>query len=128
MDVREEYQRILQERRDLMEGGGQAGSSDQRTHPRFKVEPKDLAISNIAEFEMVDMSASGIAIRSNAPMKPGELLHVSLGSAVSVDTEVVACRMESAPDEYTDGEFRIQCRFVEDLRGMELLVKTIQKN
>jgi hypothetical protein len=111
-----------------MEGGGQQGTSDQRIHPRFKVEPKDLAISNIAEFELVDMSASGIAIRSNAPMKPGELLHVSLGSAIAVDTEVIACKMEVAPDEYTDGEFRIQCRFVEDLRGMELLVKTIQKN
>lgn len=128
MDVLAEYERVLQEQQDrLLAWQGSIGM-EQRAHPRVKVESSDLWISTVPVFDLVDMSASGLAIRSNQPLKMGELIRISLGNTVSVEAEVVGCRMDMPPDEFTDGEFRIQCRFLEDLRGMEIFVRAIRAN
>ena len=128
MNVREEYERLLEEHQEEIASSSQLGGTDQRHHPRFKVTNADLWLSTVPEFAVADMSASGIAVLSNHPVEAGTLLNLSLGKSLSVDTEVVACTMEYAPDEFTDGQFRIQCRFLEDLKGMELLVTALQTN
>lgn len=128
MNVREEYQRVLEEHQQELAAAGQLGGTDQRGHPRFKVDNADLWLSTVPEFAVADLSASGIAVISNHPVEAGTLLNLSLGKSLSVNTEVVACTMEYAPDEYTDGQFRIQCRFLEDLKGMELLVTVLRTN
>jgi hypothetical protein len=128
MDVLAEYERVLQEQRERFMASQSLMGMEQRSHPRLKVESKDLWISTVPVFDLVDMSASGLAIRSNQPLKVGELIRISLGNTVSVEAEVVGCHMDMPPDEYTDGEFRIQCRFLEDLRGMEIFIRAIRAN
>ena len=128
MNVREEYQRVLDDHSEEIAASGQSAENDQRQHPRFKVDNADLWLSTVPEFAVADLSASGIAVLSNHPVEAGTLLNLSLGKSLSVNTEVVACIMEYAPDEYTDGQFRIQCRFLEDLKGMELLVTVLKTN
>ena len=128
MNVKEEYQRVLEDHQDEIVASGRLGGTDQRQHPRFKVVSDDLWLSTVPEFAVADLSASGIAVLSNHPVKAGTLLNLSLGTSLSLDTEVVACTMEFSPDEFTDGQFRIQCRFLEDLKGMELLVTVLQSN
>ncbi|MEE8436608.1 MAG: PilZ domain-containing protein [bacterium] len=128
MNVREAYERVLEEHQGEIAGSGQLAGSEQRQHPRFKVDSPDLWLSTVPEFAVADLSASGIAVISNHPVEAGTLLNLSLGKSLSLDTEVVACTMEYAPDEYTDGQFRIQCRFLEDVKGMELLVTVLQTN
>ena len=128
MDIREAYQRVLEEHQEKMAASGRLPGAEQRQYPRFKVNSPDLWISTVPEFVVSDMSASGIAVLSNHPVEPGALLNLSLGKSLSVDTEVVACVMEYPPDEFTDGQFRIQCNFLEELKGMELLVKVLQAN
>lgn len=128
MNLKEEYQKIVEE-----QGGGTVakslvGGTDNRVHPRFKVKTEDLWISNVPEFAISDMSASGMAVISNHPLETGTLLKVSLGKSITLETEVVGCVMEYPPDEYTDGQFRIQCRFLEDLKGMELMVQLLRTN
>ena len=125
--IEEEYQKIL-EQKGVVSAAGDGPGSERRVHPRLTVESPDLWISTVPEFELLDMSATGMAIRSNHPMKVDEMFHVSLGQNLSVDTIVVGCQMVHSADEYTDGEFRIQARFVENLKGMELLVKAIRGN
>lgn len=128
MNIREEYDRVLEEFQDEIAASGLPAGRDQRQYPRFKVSTSDLWLSTVPEFAVADMSASGIAVISNHPVDVGTLLNLSLGKSLSVNTEVVACTMEYAPDEYTDGQFRIQCRFLEDLKGMELLVTVLKTN
>ena len=128
MNVREEYQRVLDDHSEEIAASGQSAENDQRQDPRFKVDNADLWLSTVPEFAVADLSASGIAVLSNHPVEAGTLLNLSLGKSLSVNTEVVACIMEYAPDEYTDGQFRIQCRFLEDLKGMELLVTVLKTN
>lgn len=128
MNVREEYDRVLEKHQEEIAASGRLTGNEQRQHPRFKVDNANLWISTVPEFAVADLSASGIAVLSNHPVEPGTLLNLSLGKSLSVNTEVVACTMEYAPDEYTDGQFRIQCRFLENLKGMELLVTVLQTN
>lgn len=128
ISIREEYEKALLENRDKILNLESFTGKEKRAHPRVWVSTEDLWISTIPEFSLVDLSASGISIRSNHPLKPGEMIHVSLGESFSVDTEVVNCVMEIPPDEYIDGQFRIQCRFLEDLPGMELFVRMIRSN
>ena len=128
MNVREEYARVLEEHQEEITASGQLEGTDHRLHPRFKVDTADLWLSTVPEFAVADLSASGIAVLSNHPMEAGTLLNLSLGKSRSVNAEVVDCIMEYPPDEYTDGQFRIQCRFLEDLKGMELLVTVLRTN
>ena len=128
MDIRKAYERVLEEHQQEMVSSSIFSGAEQRQYPRFKIDSPDLWISTVPEFAVADMSASGIAVISNHPVEAGTLLNLSLGKSLSVNTEVVACTMEYAPDEYTDGQFRIQCRFLEDLKGMELLVTVLQTN
>ena len=125
MDMFAEYRKILDEyKKDT--GPPSGGLMEQRSHPRLKIQSDDLWINTVPEFALENMSATGMAIRSSSPLEQGELIHISLGTSFSVDAEVVTSRMLAAPDEFTDGEFLIQCRFLEDMKGMDLLVKTVR--
>ena len=128
MDILKTYEKVLEDHKEEMVTSSRLPDAEQRQHPRFKVDSPDLWISTVPEFVVADLSASGIAMLSNHPVDVGTLLNMSLGKKLSVDTEVVACTMEYPPDEYTDGQFRIQCHFLEELKGMELLVKVLQTN
>ncbi len=123
VDLHQEYARILEESRrrgDLIE---EKGGQDRRTHPRLAVKAADLWISSVPEYSMVDLSISGLAIMSNYPLQPGEVLTMTLGSALSMEAEVVNCQLVESPTDYSDAVFRIQCKFREELKGMELVVK-----
>ncbi len=128
MDIREEYQQVLQDHQKEIVSSGRLPGREQRLFPRFKVNSTDLWISSVPEFAVANLSVSGIAVLSNHPVEVGQMLNISLGKSLSVDTEVIACTMEFPPDEFTDGQFRIQCNFLEELKGMELLVTVLQSN
>lgn len=125
-EIQEEYLKIIGEHQsEILASIGDAGT-EKREHPRLKVKSNDLWIDTVPEFQLVDLSASGMSIHSNYPLKRGEVIHVSLGTVISAEAEVVLSQMEQSPDEYTDGVFRIRLRFIEDLAGMTLLVKTVR--
>lgn len=122
-DLRAAYERVLREHsQDITQ---ETAAREQRSHPRLHVQSDDLWISAVPQFAMLDMSATGMAVESNHPLRVGERVQISLGQTLSLQARVVACTMVEAPDEYTDGTFRLQCQFLEDLRGMELLVRVV---
>lgn len=122
-NLQDEYARIVEESRQRGEVLSDESAKDRRTHPRLAVKSADLWISSVPEFSMVDMSASGVALMANYPLQPGEVVTLSLGSALTLEAEVVNCQLVESPTDYTDAVFRIQCRFAEEVRGMELLVE-----
>jgi len=127
-DFWKEYHKIVQEHRERMQMGEMEQEQEKRVYPRLQVDPKSLWSESLPEAEVDNISATGVAIRANQPREIGELILVSLGNTLSVEAEVVGCRMTKPPDEYVDGEFMIQCRFLEDLKAIELVVKSIRKN
>jgi hypothetical protein len=125
-ELHEEYARILEESRRRGDLVAQSGASERRTHPRLSVKAADLWISSVPEFSVVDLSASGVALMANYPLKPGEVVTMSLGSAISIEAEVVHCQLVESPTDYSDAVFRIQCRFPEEVKGMQLVVQVKQ--
>ena len=121
------YHQILQERKTEIIATGGLGAN-QRVNPRFRVKTDDLWISSVPDFTLLDMSITGLAIRSNYPLEVDQVIEVSLGSSLSATAIVVDCKLVGSADEWTDAEFRISCRYAEDLRGKELLVKAIHPN
>ena len=119
------YQHILQHHQNSQ---GKSPGENHRTHPRFRVKSDDLWIASVPDFTLLDMSASGMAIRSNYPLDKGQLIEVSLGDEIRTTATVVDCQLVSSADEWTDADFRISCHYTEDLRGKEILVKSIQSD
>ena len=118
-----QYEKILEQSRLAGEIIGEPDGRERRTHPRMKAKSEDLRISSIPEFSIIDMSLSGMAVLSNHPLGEGEMIEINLGDTLKADAVVVGCRMEESTSEFLDSHFRIQCKFNEDYKGMELLVK-----
>ena len=126
-EIQEEYARIVEESRRRGDVMSEGPGSERRTHPRLAVKSADLWISSVPEFSMVDLSASGVALMSNYPLKPGEIVTMSLGTVLSLEAEVLHCQLGESPTDYSDAVFRIQCRFAQETEGMELVVKIKQR-
>ena len=119
------YHQIVQEHQsDLMAYNGMSGN--QRVNPRFRIKTDDLWISSVPEFNLLDISISGLAISANYPLDKGLMIEISIGSGLRATATVVDCKLISSADEWTDAEFRISCRYTEDLLGKEILVKTLK--
>lgn len=123
LSISDEYNRILEESRKRGEVLTAASDADRRIHPRLAVQSADLWISSVPEFRMIDMSASGLALMANYPLQPGELVNISLGRTLSIEAEVVRCKLVESPTQYDHALFRINCKFAEEARGMELLIQ-----
>ncbi|HKI97566.1 MAG TPA: PilZ domain-containing protein [bacterium] len=123
LDVQREYAALLANLRgyDRLAGTGEA--AERRECPRFHVQTDDLWINEVPEFAVLDMSATGIAISSTYPLHSGDRVDVGLGSDVEAQAEVVGCRLVDSPTLYYPAEFRINCRFTDRQRGMEVLVR-----
>lgn len=126
-DLHTEYARILEESRKRGDVVSDKSAAERRTHPRLAVKAADIWISSVPEFSMVDLSASGVALMSNYPLKPGEIITVSLGHALAIEAEVVHCQLVESPTDYSDAVFRIQCRFAKENEGMELVVRVKER-
>ena len=121
-ELENQYAEILELSRRKGEIPGSTGASDKRRHPRITVDTGELLISTVPEISTLDMSLSGMAFLSNHPLAEGETIHIDLGDMLSVDAQILTCRLEEAPTEFLDAQFRINCEFVHDSRAMELLV------
>ena len=120
-ELERQYEKILvssRKRGDI----STAAQNDKRRHPRLSVDASDMFISSVPEFSVLDMSLSGMAFLSNHPLREGEIIHIALGSMLSVDAQILTCRLEEAPSEFLDAQFRINCQFLQDAQGRELLV------
>jgi len=123
VNLQDEYARILEESRrrgDLVDAQGE---QDRRIHPRLAVKAADIWISSVPEYSLVDLSVSGLALMANYPLQPGEVITMTMGTTLSLEAEVVNCTLVESPTDYSDAVFRIQCRFREELQGMELVVR-----
>ena len=118
LEIQEAYQRVLENYQEEITFSDSMAGPEKRQFPRFKVKTSNLWISSLPEFSVADLSANGIALLSNHPVEAGKLLTLSEGKMLSVESKVVACTLEMD----ASGQFRIRCLFLEELKGMELLV------
>jgi PilZ domain len=127
LEVQREYAALLS--REPAYGALPAGGAEleRRQCPRFHVCTSDLWINQVPEFAVLDLSATGIAISSTYPLERGTCIEVTLCDGITVQAEVIGCRLVDSPTQYYPADFRIQCRFSEPRQGMELLVRAKQR-
>ncbi len=122
-DVFKAYAQVLvesRERGDLLES---EIPHDRRIFPRMRIRTDDLWLNTGPEYVVRDISASGIAFSSNFPLQRGARFTVAVGTDIHISAQVIDCKLVTSPDQYTEAEFNVHCRFSDAEAGMELLVR-----
>lgn len=99
---------------------------ERRAFPRLKITSSDIWIDSVAQFSLVDMSPSGVALNCNHPVKVGKVLRFSLGPLSGAGARVLACELEESPTEHLDAQYRVTCRFLRADEAMNLIVMAQQ--
>ncbi len=125
--VEEEY-RLFMEQIGESEGFDvEAGEVQNRKHPRLKTQSGTCFAYINSKFNLIDISASGLAFSSNRPHQIGERIKMDFEKSMEIEAEVVYCRqVEPEPDSIED-IFKVHCKFNEENQGMEVLMMLNEK-
>lgn len=121
-----EFAKVLEQSRKRGEVTEFSGKNERRKFPRLKISSKDLWVDSTMQFEVVDMSPSGVALNANYPARQGEVLRFALGPIRGADAKVVCCELVESPTEFLDAYYRVHCQFLNIKEGMKLVVKAKQ--
>ncbi len=94
---------------------------ERRGSPRFNVADDGDSIRTIPVFLVVDISASGVGLSADYPVRPGELVRVLIKDGISADALVVSCRLGNSANRHLLPEFRLGCKFMAQREGHRLL-------
>ena len=121
-----EFAQVLEQSRRRGEVTELSAGNERRKYPRLKIISDDLWIDSMAQFVVVDMSPSGVALNCNYPLQLGDVLRIALGPLQGADAKVIGCDLIDSPTEYLDAQYRVHCVFLNIKAGMKLVVKTKQ--
>ena len=96
---------------------------ERRRHPRIEVKPGDLPVLLDPWVFAIDVSISGMAFYSEEEVEAGKVINITLGHMMYAEAEVVNCILEEPASPYHPARYRLNCRFLDENQGMELLVK-----
>ena len=95
--------------------------TERRGSPRFNVSGEGDSIRTIPAFLIVDISASGVGLSADYPVRPGDLVRVSIKDGFSADALVVSCRLGDSANRHLLPEFRLGCKYMAQREGLRLL-------
>ena len=121
-DLSNEYAQIVLESRRRGEVSELPPEKERREFPRLMIGASDLWIDSVAQFTVVDISPSGVALVCNHPLEPGKVLKFAIERDKEVEAEVVACELDESPTEHLDAQYRVHCKFRNKKMGMDLVV------
>ena len=97
---------------------------ERRQHPRFRVHTRDLWVNDVPEFQVRDVSASGIGLEADFPLQQGDRLKVCLRDDIHAQAVVLGCELMDSGSQYWAPLFQINCRFEDEHQGKALVVMT----
>jgi hypothetical protein len=121
-NLEQEYQLILSEGLAKGEIRIRTGAPEQREAPRFEIQQGRIAVRVEPIFQLVDISATGIAFLSDLPFQTGQVLQLILKDTVAFQARVVCCPLVETDIDYMEMRYRVQCRFGDSANGKQLLV------
>lgn len=121
-NLEREYQQLVE--KGLAKGAIsiRSGAPDQRQSPRIRLQEGRISVRLEPEFDVVDISAGGMAFLSEVPFDEGEMLHIILKDTVAFQGSVVGCRVIETDPNLMELRYRVQCRFYSVTSGKQLLV------
>lgn len=120
----------------LVEGGLASGEltvrvdgPELRRAPRFRFQHGRIAVRVEPEFNLVDLSATGLAFLSDLSFAPETALQVIVKGTVAVQARVVTSTLVETDADLLEMRYRVQCRFDDTASGkhLVLLMKEIDR-
>ena len=127
-DIEQEYETLLEVGIENGEIDQKAGGGEKRKFPRFPLQDTDLVVTVRPKIAVINASISGIAIRSSQPFQIGEVIDISIERSYSVQAEVVHCEMVEPEEALLDAYYRVNCEFLDQDLGLNLLLAMKRKN
>lgn len=92
--------------------GGSLAKPERRHHPRLI--PHDLwtTVALPAALTVIEWRGDKLALRSEAPLRPGQHLTLEAGPERRRAAEVTACRLEESDPALLEMRYRIDCRLL----------------
>ncbi len=120
----DEYERLLQklnpdEHIDL-------AIKTKRKEPRFETGRIHVNLRNVYEFDTIDISAQGIAIRSDVSFKIGARLNLTIGNIISIEVVVVDRNIFESDADFMEYNYRLGCKYIDPSQGKKLIVLMYQ--
>lgn len=95
---------------------------EQRQSPRIRMQGERVSLRLEPEFDVVDMSASGMAFLSEVPFAEDQVLQIVLKDMLTFQGRVVGCQVVETDPCLMELRYRVQCRFQDPASGKHLLV------
>lgn len=96
------------------------GGHDRRAYRRFDLSRSETWISTVPSFSLLDVSSTGAGLRSNYPVRSGEIIRISVKGGPSADALVVYCRIGAMPEAHLVNNFHVGCRFISRKEASDL--------
>ncbi|MDH5753373.1 MAG: PilZ domain-containing protein [Deltaproteobacteria bacterium] len=95
---------------------------ERRSNPRFKLDSTELSLSITLNVSTIDVSVEGLAFYSTHAFQIGQRFSIQVGQVFSIEAEVIACDVEEIDPDLLEMRYRVNCHYVEQEGGRELLV------
>ncbi len=118
----EEYSLLLAKHRELGDLDVQPEGREFRRHPRLRIQKEAIWVNVDAKCEVIDCSISGIAFYSSFLFKPDRIVRLVLGKAFAIEATVLAAAMVETDATFLEYQYRVQCEFLDQLQGKQMLV------
>ena len=126
--IEEEYRLFMEQIIDSEGFDFEAGEVQRRKHHRFKAQSGTCFAYIDSQYNLIDISASGLCFVSNQLHQIGERFTIGFENLMEIESEVVFCReVKPEPDSIED-IFRVHCKFSEENQGMQILMMLNEKD
>lgn len=116
------YQLLIEE--SISSGVVKIGKNgdEMRKDPRFRVRDGAISVRIEPTFEILDLSATGMAFLSDISFKPGTSITLFLEETMGMQANVIGCVMLETDSDMLETRYRVQCRFDNEEHGRRVLL------
>ncbi len=116
----DEYESLLQNLKPV------PAIKNKRKEPRFRTDRVLVNALNVYEFETIDISAQGIAFRSDLSLRIGSRLNLTFEQIISIEVEVVNRNIFESDANFMEYQYRFGCKYIYPSQGKKLVVLIYQ--
>ncbi len=97
-------------------------ASDHRKHPRFRTKTGFVTIQIVLEYEVLDVSTSGVSFDCDHLFPIGIDVTANFEKVISLEAKVVSCTEIQPATDGNRTRYRVGCEFSEDTPGLQMLI------
>ena len=122
------YQRLIEEGLSTGSLEIRDNGNEMRNDPRFQVEKGALSVRVEPTFDIIDLSASGMAFQSEFAFKPGTVITLFLEDKMGIQAQVIGCFMVETDSDMMETRYRVQCKFENEEHGRQAMLLMSEVN